>query len=80
MLRALEDAARLGAELGLAVHAGHGLTVENVRPVAAIPEIEELNIGHSVVSHALFVGLAEAVRELRRVMDEARRSSLGTRG
>jgi pyridoxine 5-phosphate synthase len=80
MLTALQDAARLGAALGLAVHAGHGLTVENVRPVAAIPEIEELNIGHSVVSRAVFVGLAEAVRELRRVMDEARRSSLGTGG
>lgn len=75
MLTALQDAATLGAELGLAVHAGHGLTVANVRPVAAIPEIEELNIGHSVVSRAIFVGLAEAVRELRRVMDEARRSS-----
>lgn len=74
-LTALRDAARLGARLGLAVHAGHGLTVANVRPVAAIPEIEELNIGHSVVSRAIFVGLAEAVRELRRVMDEARQSS-----
>src|SRR5690242_2855715 len=77
MLRALEDAARLGADLQLAIHAGHGLTVENVQPVAAIPQIEELNIGHSVVSRAVFVGLAEAVRELRRVMDEARRSSKG---
>lgn len=75
MLTALEESAQLGASLGLAVHAGHGLTVTNVRPVAAIPEIEELNIGHSVVSRAIFVGLVEAVRELRRVMDEARRSS-----
>ena len=74
-LTALADAARLGAELGLAVHAGHGLTVANVAPVAAVPEIEELNIGHSVVSRAIFVGLAEAVVELRRVMDEARKSS-----
>ena len=69
---ALRDAARHGASIGLAVHAGHGLDVENVGPVAAIPEIEELNIGHSVVSRALFVGLAEAVRELRRAMDAAR--------
>lgn len=75
MLTALEESAQLGASLGLAVHAGHGLTVTNVRPVAAIPEIEELNIGHSAVSRAIFVGLVEAVRELRRVMDEARRSS-----
>lgn len=69
---ALRDAARHGASIGLAVHAGHGLDVENVGPVAAIPEIEELNIGHSVVSRALFVGLAEAVHELRRAMDAAR--------
>jgi pyridoxine 5-phosphate synthase len=75
MLTALEEAAQLGESLGLAVHAGHGLTVGNVRPVAAIPAIEELNIGHSVVSRAIFVGLAEAIRELRRVMDEARQSS-----
>jgi pyridoxine 5-phosphate synthase len=69
---ALRDASRHGASIGLAVHAGHGLTVDNVRTVAAIPEIEELNIGHSVISRALFVGLAEAVRELRVAMDAAR--------
>jgi pyridoxine 5-phosphate synthase len=74
-LIALRDASRLGASLGLAVHAGHGLTVANVRPIAAIPEIEELNIGHSVVGRAIFVGLVEAIRELRDVMDEARASS-----
>ena len=71
-LNALRNSARLGAELGLAVHAGHGLTVANVALVAAIPEIEELNIGHSVISRAIFVGLEEAVRELRRAMDAAR--------
>ncbi len=71
-LGALRDAARRGASIGLAVHAGHGLTTDNVGPVAAIPEIEELNIGHSVVSRAVFVGLAEAVRELRTAMDAAR--------
>jgi pyridoxine 5-phosphate synthase len=74
-LRALRDASRHGASIGLAVHAGHGLTVDNVGPVAAIPEIEELNIGHSVVSRAIFVGIADAVRELRKAMDDARRSS-----
>ena len=74
-LRALRDAAALGAELGLAVHAGHGLTEGNVRPVAAIPEIEELNIGHSVVGRAVFVGIAAAVHELRAAMDDARRGS-----
>ena len=74
-LRALVDSARLGERLGLAVHAGHGLTVRNVEPVARIPQIEELNIGHSVVSRAIFVGLHHAVQELRRVMDSARASS-----
>jgi len=69
---ALRDAARLGASLGLAVHAGHGLTVGNVGPVAAIPEAEELNIGHSIVSRAVFVGLDAAVREMREAMDRAR--------
>jgi pyridoxine 5-phosphate synthase len=71
---ALAEASRRAAALGLAVHAGHGLTVGNVGPVAAIPEIEELNIGHSIVSRALFVGLADAVRELRVAMDTARAS------
>ena len=74
-LRALERAAALGASLGLAVHAGHGLTVANVGPVAAIPACEELNIGHSIVSRAVFVGVGEAVREMRQAMDAARRSS-----
>lgn len=72
-LEALRYAAREGAAIGVAVHAGHGLTVNNVGPVAAIPEIEELNIGHSIVSRAVFVGLEEAVREIRRAMDSARR-------
>jgi pyridoxine 5-phosphate synthase len=74
-LRALRDASRHAASIGLAVHAGHGLTVENVTAVAAIPEIEELNIGHSVVARAIFVGLVESVRELRAAMDAARSSS-----
>jgi pyridoxine 5-phosphate synthase len=71
---ALAGAARTGRQLGLAVHAGHGLTVANVGPVAAIPEIEELNIGHSIISRAIFIGLAEAVREMRVAMDTARSS------
>jgi len=73
-LAALRDAAAVGASLGLAVHAGHGLTTANVGPVAAIPEIEELNIGHHVISRAIFVGLDVAVRELRAAMDAARRA------
>ena len=58
--------------IGLAVHAGHGLTVRNVGPVAAIPEVEELNIGHSIVSRAVFVGLERAVKEMRAAMNVAR--------
>jgi pyridoxine 5-phosphate synthase len=71
-LDALRGGARLGASLGLAVHAGHGLTTANVGPVAAIPEVEELNIGHHVIARAIFVGLDTAVRELRAAMDAAR--------
>jgi pyridoxine 5-phosphate synthase len=71
-IQALREAARVGVQIGLAVHAGHGLTVDNVALVAAIPEVEELNIGHSIVSRSIFVGLDEAVRELRRAMDKAR--------
>jgi pyridoxine 5-phosphate synthase len=74
-LDALRTAAALGAKIGLAVHAGHGLTVTNVAPIARVAEIEELNIGHSVVSRAIFIGLDAAVRELRDVMDSARASS-----
>ncbi len=69
---ALARSATVAAQLGLSVHAGHGLTVANVGPVAAIPEIEELNIGHSIVSRAVFVGLTAAVREMRAAMDAAR--------
>jgi pyridoxine 5-phosphate synthase len=71
-LEALRTAARRAAAIGLAVDAGHGLTVVNVGPVAAIPEIGAMNIGHSVVSRAVFIGIAEAVRELRAAMDAAR--------
>ncbi len=70
---ALRNAARQAATAGLAVHAGHGLTVRNVGPVAAVPEIEELNIGHSIVSRAVFVGLEKAVHEMREAMRAAGR-------
>lgn len=69
---ALADGARQAAAARLAVHAGHGLTVTNVGRVAAIAEIEELNIGHSIVSHAVFDGLASSVRAMRRAMDAGR--------
>ena len=68
----LETAARDGAAAGLAVHAGHGLNYYNVQPVAAIPEIEELNIGHSIVSRSILVGMESAVREMRALIDAAR--------
>src|SRR5216117_2217640 len=70
-LRALARAAAHARARGLAVHAGHGLTYQNVQPVARIPEIEELNIGHSIVSNAVFWGMEEAVRRMRKLVDEA---------
>jgi len=67
----LAKMAKEGREMGLAVHAGHGLTYENVIPVAAIPEIEELNIGHSIISRAIFIGLEQAVREMGELIRRA---------
>jgi pyridoxine 5-phosphate synthase len=69
----LRRAARHAADMGLFVHAGHGLTYKNVMPVASIPEIEELNIGHSVVSRAVMVGMPGAVAEMLRLVKGARR-------
>lgn len=71
-LARLDRAASLGRTLGLAVHAGHGLTYENVTPVAAIPDVEELNIGHSVISRAVFTGMEAAVREMLALIRRAR--------
>ena len=71
-LAALERAAEHASARGLAVHAGHGLTYRNVQPAAAIARIEELNIGHSIVSNAVFWGLEEAVRRMRHLVDTAR--------
>jgi pyridoxine 5-phosphate synthase len=71
-LARIAEFARQAAAAGLHVHAGHGLTLENVRPIAAIAEIEELNIGHSIVARAVTVGLAEAVAEMKREMHKAR--------
>jgi pyridoxine 5-phosphate synthase len=71
-LERLRVATRLAASLGLTVHAGHGLNYHNVQPVAAIAEITELNIGHALIAHALFVGLPAAVREMKALLAEAR--------
>jgi pyridoxine 5-phosphate synthase len=71
-LEALRAAAAAGAKRGLEIHAGHGITYESVTPVAAIPEIAELNIGHFLMGEALFSGLDVSIREMRRLMDAAR--------
>lgn len=71
-LERLRRAAEDVREAGLAAHAGHGLTYENVSPVAAIPQLEELSIGHSIVSRSVFVGMEAAVREMRRILDAGR--------
>jgi len=71
-LNELRRAATHAKRIGLAVHAGHGLTYQNVQPVAAIPEIEELNIGHSIVSNAVFWGMEEAVRRMKKLVNDAR--------
>jgi pyridoxine 5-phosphate synthase len=71
-LRRIVDAARYGSELGLTIHAGHGLHYGNVAAIARIPEIVELNIGHAIVAQAVFDGLSTAVGEMKRLMTEAR--------
>ncbi len=71
-LERLREMAAYGHSLGLEVHAGHGLTYETVQPVAAFPEVIELNIGHFIIGEAIFRGLVPAIREMRRLMDEAR--------
>ena len=71
-LRRLSDAAALAAKNGIEVHAGHGLTTANVAPIAAIPQVVELNIGHFLIGEAIFVGLAHSVRRMREAMEAAR--------
>jgi pyridoxine 5-phosphate synthase len=71
-LERLRDAAAYGASIGLEVHAGHGLTFDNVKSIAAIPQIRELNIGHFLVGEATYIGLDASIRRMRMLMDEAR--------
>jgi pyridoxine 5-phosphate synthase len=71
-LRRIADAAALAVKNGIEPHAGHGLTFENVQPIAAIPQIAELNIGHFLIGEAIFVGLDNSIRRMRALMDEAR--------
>jgi pyridoxine 5-phosphate synthase len=79
LLELLREAARYGAEHGLEMHAGHGLGYDTVAPVAAIPEIRELNIGHFLVGEAIFSGLDASIRRMRASMDEARAGVDGRR-
>ena len=71
-LEALREMSAFAHSLGLEVHAGHGLTYDTVKPVAAFPEVRELNIGHFLIGEAIFRGLEPAITEMRRLMDEAR--------
>ncbi|WP_315761364.1 pyridoxine 5'-phosphate synthase [Sphingomonas sp. Y38-1Y] len=71
-LRRIADAAALAAKNGIEVHAGHGLTFDNVAPIAAIPQVRELNIGHFLIGEAIFDGLGPVVRRMRELMDAAR--------
>lgn len=71
-LKRLSDAAALAAKNGIEAHAGHGLTFENVQPIAAITQMSELNIGHYLIGEAIFLGLEESVRKMRGLMDAAR--------
>jgi len=71
-LSRIADAAALAAKNGIEPHAGHGLTFDNVQPIAAIPQIAELNIGHFLIGEAIFEGLGPVVQRMRQLMDEAR--------
>lgn len=71
-LARLREMARFAHGLGLEVHAGHGLTFETVQPIAALPEVMELNIGHFIIGESIFRGLGPTIKEMRRLMDEAR--------
>jgi len=78
-LRRLTEAAALAARLGLECHAGHGLTFDNVGPVAAIASVVELNIGHFLVGEAIFGGLDSSIKRMRALMDQARADATGSR-
>ena len=71
-LARIEDGAHFGSEMGLVVNAGHGLTIHNVTPIAQILAIRELNIGHALIAQALFMGLPEAIRQMKQVIYRAR--------
>jgi pyridoxine 5-phosphate synthase len=72
LLHKIHEAAAYGGSIGLEIHAGHGLTFDNVQPIAALPEIRELNIGHFLIGEAIFVGLVDSIQKMRRLMDDSR--------
>ncbi len=72
LLKHIHNAAEFGADIGLEIHAGHGLTYDNVKPIAVISHIRELNIGHFLIGEAIFAGLTESIQKMRVLMDEAR--------
>ena len=72
LLEKIREAAAYGDNLGLEIHAGHGLTYDNVKPIAAIAQIKELNIGHFLIGEAMFLGLDTSIRRMRQLMDEVR--------
>jgi len=72
LLEKIREAAAYGMSIGLEIHAGHGLTYDNVKPIAAIPQIRELNIGHFLIGEAVFIGLEASIRTMRQLMNEAR--------
>jgi pyridoxine 5-phosphate synthase len=74
LIKRVEDSAVLGKQAQLQVNAGHGLTLDNVAPIARIPQISELNIGHSIIAHSVFVGLEKAVQAMKHAMEMARAS------
>lgn len=76
-LERLREMSALAIDLGLEVHAGHGLTYDTVKPIAAFPEVMELNIGHFLIGEAMFSGLDSAMRRMRALMDEARNEAFG---
>jgi pyridoxine 5-phosphate synthase len=77
-LEALREMSTYAHSLGLEVHAGHGLTYDTVQPIAAFPEVMELNIGHFLIGESIFRGLAPAIQEMRRLMDDARALGVAT--
>ncbi|MEL7027172.1 MAG: pyridoxine 5'-phosphate synthase [Pseudomonadota bacterium] len=79
-LKSLREMSAYAHSLGLEVHAGHGLSYDTVAPVAALPEVRELNIGHFLIGEAIFLGLSPAISEMRRIMNEARAGALRSVG